>query len=112
MRCLGDEEATQVIEETHSGVCDAHQSGPKLYDHIKRMGYYWQTMVQDCMEYTKRYDACQFHANFIHQPPESLHPTVASWPFEAWVLDVVGPITPKSSGVHSYILAATDYFSK
>ncbi|KAB2609177.1 S2-RNase [Pyrus ussuriensis x Pyrus communis] len=55
---------------------------------------------------------CQFHANFIHQPPEPLHPTVASWPFDAWGLDVVGPITPKSSAGEAYILAATDYFSK
>ncbi|XP_070049034.1 uncharacterized protein [Nicotiana tomentosiformis] len=40
-----------------------------------------------------------------------LHPTVASWPFDAWGLDVVGPL-PKFSGGHLYILAATDYFSK
>ncbi|KAL0396267.1 UNVERIFIED_CONTAM: hypothetical protein Scaly_0075100 [Sesamum calycinum] len=40
-----------------------------------------------------------------------MHPTVASWSFDAWVLDVMGPLT-KSSGGHLYILAATDYFSK
>ncbi|KAA0063076.1 uncharacterized protein E6C27_scaffold468G001940 [Cucumis melo var. makuwa] len=45
-------------------------------------------------------------------PPEPLHPTIASWPFEAWGLDLVRPITPKSSVDHSYILAGTDYFSK
>ena len=112
LQCLDMEEAKQAMEEAHSGICGAHQSGPKLHDRIKRMGYYWPTMVQDCIGYAKRCDACQFHANFIHQPPEPLHPTVASWPFEAWGLDVVGPITPKSSACHSYILAATDYFSK
>jgi len=106
------EEAKQAMEEAHSGVCGAHQSGPKLHDHIKRMGYYWPTIVQDCIDYAKRCDACQFHANFIHQPPEHLHPTVASRPFEAWGLDVVGLITPKSSACDSYMLAATDYFSK
>ncbi|PIN13721.1 Ribonuclease H [Handroanthus impetiginosus] len=37
---------------------------------------------------------------------------VASWPFDAWDLDVVGPISLKSSCGHAYILAATDYFSK
>ncbi|KAL0366241.1 UNVERIFIED_CONTAM: hypothetical protein Sradi_3514200 [Sesamum radiatum] len=76
------------------------------------MGYYWPTMVKDCSEYAKKCESCQLHANFIHQPPEPLHPTVASWPFDAWGLDVVGPITPKSSAGHIYILAATDYFSK
>ncbi|XP_031124372.1 protein NYNRIN-like [Ipomoea triloba] len=69
-------------------------------------------MVKDCIDHARRCQACQVHANFIHQPPEPLHPTVASWPFDAWGLDVVGPITPKSSAGHTYILAATDYFSK
>ena len=71
-------------------------------------------MVQDYIDYVKRCDACQFHANFIHQHPEPLHPIEVSWPFEAWAwgLDVVGPIMPKSFACHSYILAATNYFSK
>ncbi|KAL6344173.1 hypothetical protein AAG906_031887 [Vitis piasezkii] len=68
-------------------------------------------MVKDCMEYAKKCQSCQFHSNFIHQPLEPLHPTIASWPFDAWGLDVVRPITPKSSYGHAYILAATDYFS-
>ncbi|XP_019199626.1 PREDICTED: uncharacterized protein LOC109193238 [Ipomoea nil] len=112
LRCLGEEEALQAMQEAHSGVCGAHQSGPKLHFHIKRMGYYWPTMVKDYIDYARRCQACQYHANFIHQPPEPLHPTVASWPFDAWGLDVVGPITPKSSAGHAYILVATDYFSK
>ncbi|KAL0406509.1 UNVERIFIED_CONTAM: Transposon Tf2-12 polyprotein [Sesamum latifolium] len=77
--CLSDDEKDQAMEEAHSGVCGAHQSGPKLHFCIKRMGYYWPTMVKDCIDYAKRCQACQFHANLIHQPPEPLHPTVASW---------------------------------
>ncbi|XP_019246569.1 PREDICTED: uncharacterized protein LOC109226231 [Nicotiana attenuata] len=111
LRCFGADESLQALQEAHSGVCGAHQSGPKLHFHIKRMGYYWPTMVKDFLDYARRCKACQFHANFIHQPPEVFHPTVASWPFDAWGLDVVGPL-PKSSGGHLYILAATDYFSK
>jgi len=112
MRCLGKEEAQQVMEEAHSGVCVVHQSGPKLYDRIKRMGYCWPTMVHDCIDFAKRCDTCQFHANFIHQPPEPLHPIVASWPCEAWGLNVIRPLTPKFSASHIYILAAIDYFTK
>ncbi|XP_070050677.1 uncharacterized protein [Nicotiana tomentosiformis] len=40
-----------------------------------------------------------------------LHPTVASWLFDAWGLDIIGLLS-KSSGGHLYILAASDYFSK
>ena len=106
-----EEEAIQALQEAHSGVCGSHQSGPKLHFQIKRMGYYWPTMVKDCLYYARKCDACQFHANFIHQPPEVLHPTIASWPIDAWGLDIVGPL-PKSSGGHLYILAATNYYSK
>ncbi|KAM2197359.1 hypothetical protein ACFX1Q_000771 [Malus domestica] len=100
------------MEETHSGVCGAHQSGPKLHFQLKRMGYYWPSMVKDYLEHAKMCQACQFHANFIHQPPEPLHPTVASWPFNVWGFDIVGSIAPKSSAREAYILAATYYFSK
>jgi hypothetical protein len=35
-----------------------------------------------------------------------------AWPFDAWGIDVIGPIDPPSSEGHRFILAATDYFSK
>ncbi|KAA0032588.1 uncharacterized protein E6C27_scaffold43053G00550 [Cucumis melo var. makuwa] len=84
LRCLGKEESIKALEEAHAGVCGAHQSGPKLQFQLRRMGYYWPKMVQDSMDYAKKCEACQYHANFIHQPPEPLHPTLASWPFKAW----------------------------
>ncbi|KAK4386124.1 Transposon Tf2-12 polyprotein [Sesamum angolense] len=111
LRRLSDNEKVQAMEEAHSGVCGARQLGLKLHFRIKRMSYYWPTMVKDSIDYARRCQACQFYANLIHQPPEPLHPTVASWSFDAWGLDVVGPLTKSSRG-HLYILAATDYFSK
>ncbi|KAL0346398.1 UNVERIFIED_CONTAM: hypothetical protein Scaly_1655800 [Sesamum calycinum] len=84
---------------------------PKTALSYKEDGLLLAYYVKDCINYTQRCQACQFHANFIHQPPEPLLPTVASWPFDAWGLDVVGPLTKCSAG-HLYILAATDYFSK
>ena len=112
LQCLGNEESIKALKEAHAGVCGAHQSGLKLQFQLRRICYYWLKMIQDSMDYAKECEACQYHANFIHQPLEPLHPTVASWSFEAWRLDLVGPITPKSSAGHSYILPATDYFSK
>ena len=100
------------MEDAHASVRGAHQLGPKLHDRVKRMGYYWPTMVCDCIDFAKRCDTCQLHANFIHQPLEPLLPTIAFWCFEAWGLDVVGLFTLKSSAGHMYILTATDYFSK
>ncbi|GAA0186435.1 hypothetical protein LIER_33723 [Lithospermum erythrorhizon] len=90
LQCLSKVEAAQAMSEAHSGVCRAHQSGAKLQ--IKRMGYYWPTMVKDCMDYAQPCKPCQFHANFIHQQPESLHPTTVSWPFDSWGMDMVRPM--------------------
>ena len=56
--------------------------------------------------------ACQIHAHFIYQPLELLHPTITSWPFEAWGIDVIGPISSLSARGHRFILAIADYFSK
>lgn len=79
---------------------------------IKRMGYYWPTMVRYCMDYSKRCHQCQIHDNFIHQHLNRLYPTVASWPFERWRTNIIGPIELPSSKGHMFILKATDYFLK
>ena len=31
LRCLGNEESRKALIEAHSGICGAHQSGPKLH---------------------------------------------------------------------------------
>ena len=64
--------------KAHDGICGAHQSGSKLKDRLHRLGYYWPTMIADAIKYTQRCKACQIRADFIHQPPELLHPTIAS----------------------------------
>ncbi|KAK3023354.1 hypothetical protein RJ639_042752 [Escallonia herrerae] len=112
LRCIAKDEVEDVMKEVHSGSCGAHQSGPKLQMQIKRLGYYWPTIIADCIGFVKRCQTCQFHGDFIHSPLEPLHFTTCSWPFAAWGMDVIGPFTPPSSRGHRYILAATDYFSK
>ena len=37
LRCLGKHEARRIVTEIHSGLCGAHQSGPKMKDKIKRI---------------------------------------------------------------------------
>jgi hypothetical protein len=41
-----------------------------------------------------------------------LQPIVVEQPFSQWGLDVVGPINPKYSKGHMYILTTTSYFTK
>ncbi|XP_058220015.1 uncharacterized protein LOC131330449 [Rhododendron vialii] len=47
-----------------------------------------------------------------HVPAADYHAVVKPWPFRGWALDVIGKIYPPSSRNHTYILVATDYFTK
>ncbi|PKI77267.1 hypothetical protein CRG98_002336, partial [Punica granatum] len=55
---------------------------------------------------------CQVYADQIKVPPKELRPMAASWPFSVWGIDVIGPINPKASNRHLFILVAIDYFTK
>jgi hypothetical protein len=83
-----------------------------MYHNIRLAGYYWPGIMADCLKVAKTCHGCQIDGNFKHLRPMPLHPMVPSWPFDAWGMDVIGPIDPPSSGGHRFILAATDYFSK
>ncbi|XP_070031936.1 uncharacterized protein [Nicotiana tomentosiformis] len=62
-------------------------------------------MVRECLDYARRCNAFQFHANFIHHPPELLHSTVASCLFDAWGLEEV-----KKENVANFIQGNIIYF--
>jgi hypothetical protein len=96
----------------HKGICGGHQSGAKMYHSIKLVGYYWPRIMADCIKIAMSCHNCQIHDNFKHVPPVPLHPTVPSWPFDAWGIDVIGAIEPPSIRGHHFILAAMDHFSK
>ena len=112
LHCLSNLKAQEVIKKAHDGICGAHQPGPKLKDQLHRLSYYWPTMIADAVEYAKRCKFCQIHVDFIYQPLELLHSTVAAWPLEVWGIDIIGPISPPSAKGHRFILIITDYFSK
>jgi hypothetical protein len=112
LRCVSRREADQVLQEVHHGVCGGHQSGPKMYHSIKLSGYYWPGVMADCLTVARSCHSCQIHGVIKHQAPVPLHPTVPSWPFDAWGIDVVGPFEPPSSRGHKFILATTNYFSR
>jgi len=88
-----------VLKGAHDSICGVHQLGLKLKDRLHRLGYYWPIMVADAIKYARRCKACQIHVDFIHQPPELLHPTVDSRPFEAREIDIIGPISPRQQKV-------------
>ena len=55
---------------------------------------------------------CQTYADNINVLPMSLNVLSSPWPFSMWGMDVIGPIEPKASNGHHFILVAIDYFTK
>jgi ribonuclease HI len=50
--------ANRLLHEVHEGSCGTHQSAQKMKWLIRRSGYYWPTMLQDCFKYYKGCQAC------------------------------------------------------
>ena len=53
LKCLSQEEAKVLMGEIHEGVCGAHQSTHKMKWMIRRAGYVWPTILEDCFKYYK-----------------------------------------------------------
>ncbi|BFG20982.1 hypothetical protein CerSpe_072560 [Prunus speciosa] len=51
--CPNAEDIKVIMTESHEGICGAHQSGVKMRWLIRRHGYYWPTILKDCIEYAK-----------------------------------------------------------
>ncbi|CAL8152500.1 unnamed protein product [Prunus armeniaca] len=112
LRCLGKKEYMKVMGETHEGICGAHQGGRKMCWLIRRYGYFWPTMMKDCINYSKGCESCQRHGPVQQAPSVPMNPVVKPWPFRGWAMDLIGKIYPASSQQHCFIIVATDYFTK
>ena len=114
LRCVTVEEGREIIEEAHSGICGGHVNGLMLSKKIIRLGYYWPSLESDSVDYVRKCKKCQLHADLIHAPASSLHPTTAPWPFSTWAFDIIGPLVPTVENTQNkaFILTATEYYTK
>ena len=88
------------MEEVHQGVCGTHMNGRMLAKKILRIGYYWNTMETDCVDYVKSCHDCQTRANLNHVLPIELYSMTSPWPFSVWGIDVIRWIAQKASNEH------------
>ena len=112
LRCIGIEESKVLMGEIHEGVCGAHQLAYKMKWMIRRNGYFWPTILEDCFEYYKGCQDCQKFGNIQRVPASAMNPIIKPWPFRGLGIDLIGQIYPPSSKNHKFILVATDYFTK
>jgi hypothetical protein len=98
--------------EVHDGLCGTHQSAHKMKWMLRRAGFYWPTMINDCFRYYRGCEACQKFGDIQLVPASPFNPIIKPWPFRGWALDFIGMIHPASSKGHRFVLVATDYFTK
>ena len=55
LKCFGPSEILDVMHDVHEGTCGTHQSAHKMKWLIRRSGFYWPTMLEDCFRY---YSGC------------------------------------------------------
>ena len=56
--CLDSDQSRLAMGEVHEGICGTHQSAHKMRWLIKRAGFYWPTLLEDCFRYYKGCEAC------------------------------------------------------
>ncbi|KAL1225050.1 hypothetical protein V5N11_002829 [Cardamine amara subsp. amara] len=57
--CIHGEGIDIIMNEFHQGLCGNHSSGRSMAFKIKRLGYFWPTMIDDCADYARRCVKCQ-----------------------------------------------------
>lgn len=112
LKCLSSDQSKIAMGEVHEGICGTHQSAHKMKWLLRRAGFYWPTMLEDCFKYYKGCESCQKFGDIQLAPAAVLHPIIKPWPFRGWGLDFIGQIQPASSKGHRFVLVATDYFTK
>ena len=112
LKYLDKEESKVLMGEIHEGVCGSHQSAFKIKLVIRRNGYFWPTMLEDCFAYYKGCQECQKFGNVQSAPASAMNPIIKPWPFGGWGINLIGQIYPPSSKNHKFILVVKDYFTK
>ena len=88
------------MEEVYPRICGPHMNRTMLAKKILRIGYYWNTMETNCIDFVKSCHDYQTHANLNHVPPSELYNMTSLWPFSVWGIDVIERIAPKALNGH------------
>jgi transposase InsO family protein len=98
--------------EFHSGFCGGHFAAKTTTHKILREGYYWPTIFSDVHKMVRGCQQCQMFMGKQNLAALPLQPIVVEAPFQQWGLDFIGQFKDNSSNGYTWILTATDYFTK
>jgi hypothetical protein len=73
LKCFGSDQSKVAMREVHEGICGTHQSAQKMKWLLRRAGFYWLTMLNDCFRYYKGCESCQKFRDVQLAPTTLLH---------------------------------------
>ena len=111
LKCIGNEDANNVLREVHKGVYGNHIETRTLAGKTLRQGYYWPTMLKDATKLVRKCKIYQEHAKISHLTSKPLTSIVSPWPFQQRGLDILGPL-PVGRGQCKFTIVGVDYFTK
>ncbi len=76
LKCLDEDQSKVAMGEVHEGICGTHQSAHKMNWLLRRAGFYWPKMIDDCFKYYRRCEACQRFGNVQLAPAAVLNPII------------------------------------
>ena len=96
LKCVSKYQSLQILAEIHEGICGVHQSGVKMRWLIHRYGYFWSSVLKDCIEYAQGCESCQKHGPITRIQAIELSSIIKPWPFRGWAVDLIGKVRPTS----------------
>jgi hypothetical protein len=100
-----------VLNDCHTGACGGHLSGLATAQKILQEGYFWPTLIKDCIKSVKKCHPCQIFSQKMRAHPAPMFPVIIVGPFNKWGIDYTTCNPPSARG-HRYIIVAVDYFTK
>jgi hypothetical protein len=110
-RCLTHEEAKLVINDFHTGACGSHLSGLETSKNILRVGYFWPTLIKDCIKSLKKCHPCQIFSRNMRAHPAPMFHVITVGPFTKRGTDYTTCNSPSARGKR-YIIVVLEYFTK
>ncbi|KAH9325544.1 hypothetical protein KI387_005722, partial [Taxus chinensis] len=105
-----DHERKDIMEEAQGGITGGHYAGDSTTHKILMVGIFREIFYKDSNEYVKLCDHFQCLGNPRHRDEMSLQPIASTEPFEKWLINFVGPISPPVHRTNAnYIITCTNY---
>jgi hypothetical protein len=100
-----------VLNDCHTRACVDHLSGLETTQKILHAGYFWSSLIKDCVEVVNKCYPCQIFSWKMWAHPAPMFLLIVVGPFTKWGIDFTS-CHPASVKGNRYIIMAVDCFTK